>query len=295
MGDLTLPRTTTSTSTTSGALKVSGGVGIVENLNVGGATTLTGAATISNTTASSSTTTGALKVGGGAGIVGNVNIGGTLGVTGATTLSSTLNAGATTLASSTITGNESIGGTLGVTGSTSLAALTTTGAATISNTTNSTSTSTGALIVRGGVGIASDVKIGGTIEIDGGSPGAGKVLTSDATGVASWTYGAGTTSTQSGSYSITLSDKYVFYSTTATGTATFTLPTATGNGGKEIIIKNKSAFVLTIQRSGSETIFQENSTGNSAASSITLGVESSNNWVKLVSDGTQWVVFRALF
>jgi hypothetical protein len=273
MGALNLPNTTSSTSTTSGALTLGGGAGIAENINVGGTATIIGAATISNTTASSSTTTGALKVGGGAGIAGNVNVGGTLGVTGATTLSSTL----------------------GVTGATTLSALTTTGTATISNTTNASSTSSAALVVRGGVGIASDVKIGGTIEIDGGSPGAGKVLTSDATGVASWTYGAGTTSTQSGSYTITLSDKYVFYSSSATGSATFTLPAAASNGGKEIIIKNKSAYTLTIQRSGSETIFQENSTGNIAATSITLGIESSNNWVKLVSDGTQWVVFRALF
>jgi hypothetical protein len=146
-----------------------------------------------------------------------------------------------------------------------------------------------------GTGTAGIVKVNGQIQITGGSPGAGKVLTSDANGLASWAYGAGTTSTQSGSYSITLSDKYVFYSSSASGVATFTLPAAASNGGKEIFIKNKSAYILTIQRSGSETIFQENSTGNSEATSITLGIESSNNWVKLVSDGTQWVVFRALF
>jgi hypothetical protein len=146
-----------------------------------------------------------------------------------------------------------------------------------------------------GTGTAGIVKVNGQIQITGGSPGAGKVLTSDANGLASWAYGAGTTSTQSGSYSITLSDKYVFYSSSASGVATFSLPAAASNGGKEIFIKNKSAYTLTIQRSGSETIFQENSTGNSEATSITLGIESSNNWVKLVSDGTQWVVFRALF
>ena len=209
-GDLTLPRTTASTSATSGALQVAGGVGIAKELNVGGTTTLTGAATISNTTASTSTTTGAL-------------------------------------------------------------------------------------VVRGGIGVAGKVTIGGTLEIDGGTPGLGKVLTSDAGGVSSWTYGGGTTSTKTGAYTILLSDKYVFFGTAATAAATFTLPAATGNDGKEIIIKNKSTFSLTIQTTGSETIFQENSTGNSAASSITLGIESSNNWVKLVSDGTQWVAFRGLF
>jgi hypothetical protein len=133
-----------------------------------------------------------------------------------------------------------------------------------------------------------------TVTIPTGA-GAGRVLTSDANGLASWTYGGGTTSTKTGAYTILLTDKYVFYGSTASAAATLTLPAATGNDGKEIIIKNKSAFILTIQSSGSETIFQENSTGNNAATSITLGIESSNNWVKLVSDGTQWVAFRALF
>ena len=294
MGDLTLPRTTTSTTTTSGALIVSGGVGIAENINVGGTATIIGAATISNTTSSTSTTTGALKVGGGAGIVGNLNVGGTLGVTGATTLSSTLNAGATTLASSTITGNESIGGTLGVTGATSLAALTTTGAATISNTTNSTSTSTGALIVRGGVGIASDVKIGGTIEIDGGSPGAGKVLTSDANGVASWQTGVSTITTKTASYTITNTDNYIIFTTAGTTGQTFTLPSASSAGsGKEFTIKNMSGFSLSV--SSTSSLMQEFISSGTYPTTITLGVDASNNWIRVISDGTNWVVFRALF
>jgi hypothetical protein len=219
-----------------------------------------------------------------------------------------LTAGASTLASLTVNGAASVGGTLGVTGATTLSstlgvtgATTLIGATTISNTTSSSSTSTGALIVKGGVGVAGAINVGGnavitgTIEIDGGSPSAGKVLTSDATGLASWTYGGGATSTKTGAYTILLTDKYVFYGSGATAAATFTLPAATGNDGKEIIIKNKSAYTLTIQRTGSETIFQESSTGNNAASSITLGIESANNWVKLVSDGTQWVAFRGLF
>ena len=77
------------------------------------------------------------------------------------------------------------------------------------------------------------------------------------------------------------------------------MPAATSNAGKEIIIKNKSAYTLTIQRSGAETIFQENSTidavDQKTLTSIKLGIDAANNWVKLVSDGTQWVVFRALF
>jgi hypothetical protein len=64
----------TSTTTTSGALKVVGGVGIVENLNVGGFTKVWDDST------STTTTSGALKVVGGVGIVENLNVGGDLKV-----------------------------------------------------------------------------------------------------------------------------------------------------------------------------------------------------------------------
>lgn len=209
------------------------------------------------------------------------------------TFSSTLSAGATTLASASITNNATVGGTLGVTGATTLAALTTSGAATISVTTNSTSTSTGALIVRGGVGIASDLKIGGTIEIDGGSPGAGKVLVSDAGGVASWSNAAGSTVvTNSTTYAITTAEAFVFYNGTAA--AAFTIPAAAaGNAGKEITIKNKTGFGITITPATTGNIYIDRD--NTAANTVSIGVEASNNWIKLVSDGTQWNVFRALF
>jgi hypothetical protein len=72
-GALEATDTTASTSTTTGALKVSGGAGIAGQLNVGGATN-----TFTATTASTSTTTGALKVAGGAGVAGNVYVGGTM-------------------------------------------------------------------------------------------------------------------------------------------------------------------------------------------------------------------------
>jgi hypothetical protein len=246
MGDLTLPRTTTSTSTTSGALQVSGGVGIVENLNVGGTTTLTGAATISNTTTSSSTTTGALKVGGGAGIVGNVNVGGTLGVTGATTLS-----------------------TLTASGNSTLTTLTTTGAATFSS----------------------------TVSIPTGA-GLNKVLVSDANGGATWNSNPNAAFrlvSSSATYTVSaMDDKYVIYSNAATGTIFLPAITSTMSG-KEIIIKNISNFNVTISANGSQKIVAD--FANNAATSATLGVEASNNWVKLIADGTnnQWILFRALF
>ena len=59
-----------STNTTTGALVVSGGVGIAKKLNIGGVTS------ISNTTDSTSKTTGALVVSGGVGINNDLHVGG---------------------------------------------------------------------------------------------------------------------------------------------------------------------------------------------------------------------------
>jgi hypothetical protein len=142
------------------------------------------------------------------------------------------------------------------------------------------------------VGIAGNLTLGGTIEIDGGSPAAGKVLISDATGIASWSYGVGSTVvTSTTTYAITLAEAYVFYTGGSAGA--FTIPAAaSGNAGKTIVIKNKTAFGITITPA-SGTIYIDSA--NTGAASVSIGIEASNNWVKLVSDGTQWVVFRALF
>ncbi|MEJ7738359.1 MAG: hypothetical protein WKF97_13100 [Chitinophagaceae bacterium] len=195
-----------STSISTGALVVNGGVGIGKNLNVGGASTFGGSAsfggavTITDLTESVSTTTGALIIGGGVGIGKRLNVGGggifekTLGVTGATTLSSTLDVtGATTLGSILdVTGATTLSSTLGVTGATTLSntlgvagatnlnsTLGVTGAASLSNTlsvsgitsitnaTPSTSTATGALIVSGGLGIGQNLNVGGSFTTSG--------------------------------------------------------------------------------------------------------------------------------
>lgn len=73
-GGLTVTSATSSTSQTTGALRVTGGVGINENLNVGGLVNF------ANTTAATSYDTGALKVAGGVGIAGDTYIQGVLNV-----------------------------------------------------------------------------------------------------------------------------------------------------------------------------------------------------------------------
>ena len=111
-----------STTSTTGALVVPGGVGIGGDLNVAGQTTfgtlnvssalnVTGTINTTNATASTSTTTGALTVTGGAGIGGQVNAGsvntaGTINTTNATASTSP------TTGALTVTGGAGVGGSV---------------------------------------------------------------------------------------------------------------------------------------------------------------------------------------
>jgi hypothetical protein len=135
------------------------------------------------------------------------------------------------------------------------------------------------------------VQVNGQIKITGGSPAAGEVLVSDANGLATWSNALGSAViTTTASYAITLAESIVFYTGTSAGT--FSIPAATAYAGKEITIKNKTAFGISITPA-SGTIYIDNA--NASAASVSIGIEASNNWIKLVSDGTQWNVLRALF
>lgn len=110
---------TSSTSTTTGAVIVDGGVGIAENVNIGGTLNVTGATTLSNTL----------------GVTGNTTVGGTLAVTGASTLTGAVSAPAGVTGNVTgnvtgdLTGNVTgnVTGNISSTGANSMASLTTTG------------------------------------------------------------------------------------------------------------------------------------------------------------------------
>jgi hypothetical protein len=242
---------------------------------IAGAKTLSGITTISNATASTSTSSGALIVSGGAGIAGavyagsiqNTPVGSTTASTGSfTTLAAS---GATTLSSTSAHGGAAtFSSTLNVTGATTLAALTTTGAATFSN----------------------------TVTIPTGA-GVNKILISDASGNATWNFNpnAAFKIVSTATYTVSATDdKYLIYTNAAAGT--ISLPAITSSmSGKEIIIKNISNFNVTINANGTQKIIADFAT--ITATSATLGVEASNNWVKLIADGTnsQWILFRALF
>jgi len=93
--------TTSSPDKNNGALVVKGGVGIGENINVGGILNVTGASILSSTL----------------GVTGATTLYNTLGVSGTTTLSNTLGvSGATTLSTLSVTGVTSFSSTLNVTG-----------------------------------------------------------------------------------------------------------------------------------------------------------------------------------
>jgi hypothetical protein len=192
-----------STSTTTGALVVTGGVGIGQDLYVEGdiyqhgskvVTTATvksltsstladvtyyGSTTpdaigITNSTTSTSTDTGALTVAGGIGIGGDVYIGGDLKVSGAlvVTTASISSSAVTSIIAGTDTAVYGTVGSITIWNTSTLQTITdrgssTTNAVLILNTSASTSTTTGALQVRGGAAIGEKLFVGSDANVNG--------------------------------------------------------------------------------------------------------------------------------
>jgi hypothetical protein len=134
----------------------------------------------------------------------------------------------------------------------------------------------------------------GKVKIVDGNQATGKVLTSDANGLATWQTGVTTLTTKAASYTISNTDNFIIYTTLGITGQTFTLPTAAAAGtGKEFTIKNMSGFGLTV--SSTSSLMQEYISTGVYPTSVSLGTDASNNWIKVISDGTNWIVFRALF
>jgi hypothetical protein len=162
---------TTATSTTSGALRITGGVGLQGNLFVGGNFNLTGNITIGGTGSTTSTSTliienpitflanannaDAQDIG----VVGQYSLGGTTNYFGVVRDSITKSVrvfdGLTTKPNITANFAGSTAGNLYA------------GSLMLANTTVSSSTTSGALIVAGGVGIGGKAYIGGDVQIAG--------------------------------------------------------------------------------------------------------------------------------
>ena len=74
---------------------------------------------------------------------------------------------------------------------------------------------------------------------------------------------------------------------------TIKLPSATTVGaGREITIKNIASVSVAVS-STSGNLISDNTT--TTATSLSIGIEPSNNWIKAISDGTNWIILRALF
>jgi hypothetical protein len=145
--------------------------------------TSSGATVITNTTDSNSTSTGALRVTGGVGIQGTLSLGGNLNVSGTATLASTTVPAPTSMNHVTTkayvdsatyltagTGLSRSGSTFSVNTVQSqitlvgtLAALNVSGVGNITNATQSSSDTTGALRISGGVGIQKNLNVEGSI------------------------------------------------------------------------------------------------------------------------------------
>jgi hypothetical protein len=222
--------------------------------------------------------------------IGNTAPTAPLDVTGATKISGITTISNTTSSTSTTTGALVVSGGAGIAGTMFVG-----GDVDITSTSASTSTTTGSLVVSGGVGIAGNTYLGGTLSIAGGTPGAGKVLVSDANGLASWSANSnGGVSSVTSSTTMAATDNYnliVFSGSTAS--QIITLPSAvTVGAGREITIKNIASVSVAVAATAGYLISDSTTT---TATGLNIGTEPSNNWIKAISNGTNWIILRALF
>jgi hypothetical protein len=256
-GDLVLGTTTANaihfvvSSSTTDALTIFSNSSVVSNGNV----------IISNTVASTSTTTGALVVNGGAGIAGNLNIGGANVIVASGSIMANGVYTETTTTPGVYLGNlnatprigffngnasanwqidNNVGSfrwyTPGVTRMTIdyFGNLTMPGATFITNSAVSTSSSTGALVVSGGVGVSGALFVGGNISDFAGSV---RDIVNNA---------------QSGAYVLTGADNGKMINITTGGV---TINTGIFNAGNNITIYNNSGSSQTITQGSGVTMY----------------------------------------
>jgi hypothetical protein len=236
---VTITHTTAATSTTTGALVISGGVGIAGSI-------WSGQHIVTDTTVSSSTSTGAMLVFGGLGVSGQINaaslqtsgnaiISGNLQFNGVGTFgnatSDTINSLARYISdllpstdNSYDLGNNSLGWrNFRVSGVGTIASLA------VTSTTASTSSTTGALTVSGGAGIAKTSYFGESVVIQGSTastnPTNGALVVTGGVGIGG--------SLNVGNSSVA---DVIIYNTDYTSSANLNLRTGTGASLKEAVI-----------------------------------------------------------
>ena len=153
-GLLNVTNSTESSTSSNGALVISGGLGIAKNTNIAGVLK------VSNNTTSSSYTTGAMVISGGVGIGGTVNINGDENVTGLLKVTNTAVSTNATSGAMVISGGVGIGGTVNIAGNENIEGL-----LNVTNSTESSTSSNGAVIISGGLGIAKNTNIAGQLKV----------------------------------------------------------------------------------------------------------------------------------
>lgn len=148
---ITITNSTQSTGTDSGALIISGGVGIGKNLNVGGIVTIT------DTTNSTSTQSGALIVAGGVAVEQDLYVGGNFYANGHSVLTTSSFLGQVVGATDILI-TATNAGVIYFNDVSTLQSVTSRGHTTdqqiiVTNTTTSQSSSTGAVVITGGLGV----------------------------------------------------------------------------------------------------------------------------------------------
>ena len=182
-GQTFITNVTGSSAYNEGALQVTGGVGIGQNINVQGTANVTGNTTLSTINVTSTST------------LANTNVNGTLGVTGITSITNSTLSSLPTNGALIVTGGVGTSGNLNVAGSTIL-----------SNSTVSGSTNSGALVVTGGVGVGGNLFMGGNLNVTGSSTLTSSVSISSTlgvTGITSITNSTGSTSVGTGALQVT--------------------------------------------------------------------------------------------
>lgn len=164
-GPVAFSSTVDSTSTSTGSVTIAGGMGLAKNFYMGGL------AVMINTTDSTSISSGTLTVSGGVGIAKKLFVGSdstfeaALLVKGNTTMQGIVSITNTTVTTSSSTGSLVLSGGLGVTGGMYM-----NGVVNLQNTSISTSVGTGALQVAGGVGITGNLYTSGLIRFTNTTP-----------------------------------------------------------------------------------------------------------------------------
>ena len=269
-GITTISNTTDSTSTTTGALVVSGGVGIAKNLVVGAAASFTGLTTVSNTTDSSSPLTGALEIAGGVGIVKNLNVGAGISAVGIVTTLNTTDASSTTTGALQTRGGLAVAKTLIVGAGASVAGITT-----VTDTTDSSSTTTGSLQTRGGLAVAKNLVVGAAASFTGlttvsnttDSSGTtnGAFVVSGGVGVGkNLNVGGGFNLTGAAGFSssVTITQNLTVNGNTNLGNSQTDLVTVTGHINQTGITTITGALYVDAVGINSNTIFTQSGSGN---------------------------------